>query len=78
MALVLGHVRGTVPTPGMRARRAVVPRAEAPQQPQPGERILPLLRTPGDVLALGPRAALGALRAGPELLAQVCVGIGFP
>lgn len=51
--------------------RTTVPRAQAPNQSQPGDRILPLLRTPFDIFALGPRLSLGALSSIPDLLQQI-------
>ena len=50
--------------PGLPLRSLYQPPAAA----QPGDKLLPLLRTPGDLLALGPRVALGALNTLPALL----------
>ena len=52
-------------------RSAVVPRAQSYQAGPPGQlgdKLLPLLRTPADMLALGPRVALGALASLPQAL----------
>ena len=41
-----------------------------------GDKLLPLLRSPFDLLALGPRVTLGALQSLPEVLEKLCVGLG--
>ena len=59
------------PPPG---RGRAPPRVQAAYQngtgppQQPGDRLLPLLRGPGDLLALGPRVAIGALNSLPQLV----------
>lgn len=60
--------------PGAGSRRVVSTRAqyEPPASTsQLGDRLLPLLRTPFDALALGPRVTLGALASLPQLLQQL-------
>ena len=57
--------------------RAVVVRAESSGPgPVPGKKIRPFLKTPADLMALGPRAAFGALQSLPQLLSQLWVSAG--
>ncbi|KAL6774014.1 hypothetical protein ACKKBG_A23445 [Auxenochlorella protothecoides x Auxenochlorella symbiontica] len=65
------QVRDLGSVPVHRPRRGVQVRAQFGPTPQPGDRLLPLLRSPADVLALGPRVALGVLQSFPEALSQL-------
>lgn len=42
-------------------------------QAQPGDKVLPMLRSPADLLFLGPRVALGAVLNTSQNLEQLCV-----
>jgi hypothetical protein len=48
-----------------------LPRRSVATQSQLGDKILPLIRTPFDLLALGPRIALGSVNSINETLAQL-------
>ena len=50
-------------TVGIGARKTVVPNTKSGVrcQSQIGDKVLPMLRGPADILLLGPRVALGAL-----------------
>lgn len=71
-AMTTSNLKSLVRVPGAAglrpARGAVAPRAQYQPTGQPGDRILPLLRTPADMLAMGPRVALGALASLPQTL----------
>lgn len=64
--------RQRLPPPAAR-RTSVVP--FSPTQPSPsggvGDKLLPLLRTPFDILALPGRVALGTLQSLPEVLEKL-------
>eukprot|EP00887_Chlorella_sp_A99_P003833 scaffold11.g3833.t1 len=64
--------RGGTARPAHRTH-LLVPRASIQPSPpgQPGDKLLPLLRTPLDLLALGPRVALGALTSLPQVLEKI-------
>ena len=66
------QVNGRLPPPSA-SRQSVVPLSVT--QPsaggQPGDKLLPLLRTPFDLLALPGSVALGTLQSLPELLEKL-------
>lgn len=54
------------------SRQSITPfGASQPAQPGPGDKLLPLLRTPFDLLALPGRVALGTLQSLPEVLEKM-------
>lgn len=60
-----------VPRPSPRGPIAVRASLQPSQPGQPGDKLLPLLRSPFDLLALGPRVALGALTSLPQVFGEL-------